>query len=177
MGHANSLFNGGGEQTLISRISPTARQREFLQASWNDLAEHLKVSLKTKHGYPISTWLQGSYKYGALIKPVHPGEEYDVDLGVYFEWGKGENIEPTANQIRHWVQQELVDYRFRCAVMHSVAEPPKERCSRASYQHQFHIDTPVYHLNTDSDKRRLACLTNGWRATTGPTRPLEVIFR
>lgn len=60
MGHANSLFNGGGEQTLISRISPTARQREFLQASWNDLAEHLKVSLKTKHGYPISTWLQGS---------------------------------------------------------------------------------------------------------------------
>ena len=64
MGRASPLFNGAGEQTLINRISPTARQREFLQTSWNDLAEHLKASLKAKYGYPISTWLQGSYKYG-----------------------------------------------------------------------------------------------------------------
>lgn len=165
MGRACSLFNGAGEQTLISRISPTAHQREFLQTSWNDLAEHLKVSLKAKHGYLISTWLQGSYKYGTLIKPVHPGEEYDVDLGVYFEWGKGEDIEPTADQLRRWVQQELIDYLDRCAEMQSVAEPPKERCSRAAYEHQFHIDTPTYHLNSDTDKRRLACLTKGWEAS------------
>lgn len=45
--------------------------------------------------------------------------------------------------------------------MPSVSDPPKERCSRWSYQHQFHIDTPVYHLNTDTDKGRLACLTKG----------------
>lgn len=165
MGHASSLFNGTGEQTLISRISPTARQREFLQTHWNELAEHLKVSLKAKHGYPISTWLQGSYKYGTLIKPVHRGEEYDVDLGVYFEWCKSDSIEPTADQLRRWVQQELVDYHIQCADMRSVAEPPKERCSRASYQHQFHIDTPIYHLNTDTDTRRLACLSNGWEAS------------
>ena len=165
MGHASSLFNGAGEQTLINRVSPTTQQREFLQNSWNDLAEHLKVSLKAKHGYPISTWLQGSYKYGTLIKPVHPGEEYDVDVGVYFGWGKGENIEPTADQLRRWVQQELVDYQRQCADMRSVAAPPKERCSRASYEHQFHIDTPVYHLNRDTDKRRLACLTKGWEAS------------
>lgn len=162
MGRASSLFNGAGEQTLINRVSPTAQQREFLQTSWNELAEHLKVSLKAKHGYPISTWLQGSYKYGTLIKPVHPNEEYDVDLGVYFGWGNGENLEPAADQLRRWVQQELIDYRLQCLTMRSVAEPAKERCSRASYQHQFHIDTPVYHLNTDTDKRRLACLTKGW---------------
>ena len=86
MGRASSLFNGAGEQTLISRVSPTTQQREFLQTRWNELAEHLKVSLKAQHGHPISTWLQGSYKYGTLIKPVHPDEEYDVDMGVYFEW-------------------------------------------------------------------------------------------
>ncbi len=165
MGRASSLFNGAGDQTLISRISPTTQQRAFLQTSWNDLAEHLKVSLKVKHGYPISTWLQGSYKYGTLIKPVHPGEEYDVDLGVYFEWGKGEDIEPTAGQLRRWVHQELIYYRDQCAEMVRVAEPPKERCSRASYEHHFHIDTPVYHLNSDTDKRRLACLTKGWEAS------------
>ena len=82
MGRASSLFNGAGEQTLINRVSPTAQQREFLQTSWNELAEHLKVALKAKHGYTICTWLQGSYKYGTLIKPVHPGKEYDVDLGI-----------------------------------------------------------------------------------------------
>lgn len=165
MGRASSLFNGARDQTLISRVSPTTRQREFLQSSWNDLAEHLKVSLKAKHGYAISTWLQGSYKYGTMIKPVRAEDEYDVDLGVYFEWGKGENIEPTADQLRRWVQQELVDYRDQCADMRSVVEPPKERCSRASYEHQFHIDTPVYHLNSDTNKRRLACLTKGWEAS------------
>ena len=162
MGRASSLFNGAGEQTLISRVSPTTQQREFLQTRWNELAEHLKVSLKAQHGHPISTWLQGSYKYGTLIKPVHSDEEYDVDLGVYFEWGKGVEIEPTADQLRRWVQQVLVDYQPNCPTMRSVAEPPKERCSRASYEHQFHIDTPVYHLNTDTDERRLACLTKGW---------------
>lgn len=123
------------------------------------------MSLKVKHGYAISTWLQGSYKYGTMIKPVRAEDEYDVDLGVYFDWGKGENIEPTADQLRRWVQQELVDYRHQCADMRSVVEPPKERCSRAFYEHQFHIDTPVYHLNSDTDKRRLACLTKGWEAS------------
>lgn len=49
--------------------------------------------------------------------------------------------------------------------MRSVVEPPKERCSRASYEHQFHIDTPIYHLNSDTNKRRLACLTKGWEAS------------
>ncbi len=165
MGRASSLFNGARDDTLISRVSPTPRQREFLQISWNDLAEHLKTSLRAKHGYSISTWLQGSYKYGTLIKPVHATEDYDVDLGIYFEWGSGENIEPAPAQLRQWVQAELLEYRDQCGEMRSVAEPPKERCSRASYEHQFHIDTPVYHLNPDKDRRRLACLTNGWETS------------
>ena len=72
MGHISSLFNGAGDQTLISRVSPTSQQREFLQANGTDLAEHLKISLKAKHGHSISTWAQGSYKYDTQIKPVHP---------------------------------------------------------------------------------------------------------
>jgi hypothetical protein len=30
------------------------------------------------------------------------------------------------------------------------------------YAKQFHIDTPTYHLNPDTDKRRLACLSGKW---------------
>ncbi|MFG6432569.1 CBASS cGAMP synthase [Roseateles sp. LYH14W] len=162
MGQASTLFNGNVEQTLIARVSPTAAQREFLQSSWNTLADHLRSSLKAKHGYTISTWLQGSYKYGTLIKPVHPDEAYDVDLGVYFEWEGDEDVTPTAQQLRTWVQEEIKLFAGTCEDLKSVSEPPKPRCSRANYVRQFHIDTPVYHLNRDSDERRLACLDGTW---------------
>ena len=161
MGQASRLFNGNADQTLIGRVTPTGEQREFLQQQWNNLADHLKQGL-AKHGYAVSTWLQGSYKYATLIKPVHSGEEYDVDVGVYFEWDDDQDAEPTPKQLRDWVQAELLDYEKACEELKKVEVPPKERCSRASYIRQFHIDTPVYHLNTDSDVRRLACLSGKW---------------
>lgn len=162
MGKASRLFNGSADQTLIGRVTPTSDQREFLQRHWNDLAEHLKKTLGLRHGYTISTWLQGSYKYATLIKPVHAYEEYDVDVGVYFEWDDEQDIEPTPKQLRDWVQAEMLEYEKSCVELKKVEVPAKERCSRASYIRQFHIDTPVYHLNPYSDVRRLACLSDKW---------------
>lgn len=161
MGQASKLFNGNTDQTLIGRVTPTVEQREFLQQQWNDLADYLKEVL-AKQGYSISTWLQGSYKYGTLIKPVHHGEEYDVDVGLYFEWDEDQVATPTPKQLRDWVQAELLEYEKVCEELKKVEVPPKERCSRASYIRQFHIDTPVYHLNMDSEVRRLACLSGKW---------------
>lgn len=162
MGKASSLFNGSSDQTLIKRISPSPEQREFLQTQWNALADHLKVELYADYGYPISTWLQGSYKYGTLIRPVHLGEEYDVDVGIYFEWQNDGNVSPAATQLREWVQQELIRYKALAEDVKQIEEPPKERCSRAIYTKKFHIDTPVYHLEKSSDTRRLACLSGSW---------------
>lgn len=162
MGLAAQLFNGSRDQTLIGRITPTPGQREFLQEQWNALAEHLKQELGADHGYPISTWLQGSYKFGTLIKPMGPSDEYDVDVGIYFNWTDDEDISPTPAQLRDWVQQELVRYKSTNPDIKKVEQPPKERCSRGIYTRQFHIDTPVYHLNPDTDKRRLACLSDKW---------------
>lgn len=162
MGKASSLFNGNGEQTLLSRITPTSDQREFLQDKWNDLADCLADSLRRDHGYPISTWLQGSYKYGTLIKPVHKDEEYDVDVGLYFVWSDAAPGTPTALQIRTWVQDSLRQYARTKADVRRLEEPPKERCSRVVYDRQFHIDTPVYHHDPETDTRRLACLSGKW---------------
>lgn len=162
MGQAARLFNGSAEQTLYGRVTPTSDQRQFLQDQWNAMADHLKAK-SVDWGYPISTWLQGSYKYGTLIKPVHKGEEYDVDLGIYFSWDPQDTqASPTAQQLRTWVQNALVDYKQDVAEIMEVVDPPKERCSRAIYQRQFHIDTPTYHLNPAKDARRLACLSGAW---------------
>lgn len=162
MGKAARLFNGNAEQTLYGRVTPTPEQRQFLQEQWNSMAEHLKARL-SEWGYPISTWLQGSYKYGTLIKPVHKGEEYDVDVGIYFSWDPEEtNVSPTAQQLRSWVQRELIEYKRGVTALKEVIEPPKERCSRAIYEQQFHIDTPTYHLDPATDVRRLACLSGNW---------------
>lgn len=165
MGKAASLFNGAGEQTLLKRVTPTTEQREFLQTQWNALADHLKQALYTDYGYPISTWLQGSYKYGTLIRPVHVDEEYDVDVGIYFQWENDGDATPAPAQLREWVQRELLVFKSMNADVKSISEPPKERCSRAIYEKKFHIDTPVYHLEKSTDTRRLACLSGKWEAS------------
>lgn len=162
MGKAANLFNGTAEQTLINRITPTSEQKEFLQSQWNGLAEWLTDILQKEHGYPTSTWLQGSYKFGTLIKPVHKGEEYDVDVGLYFSWPSDADRTPTAKQLRMWTQEALRRYSQANADVRRLEEPPKERCSRLCYSRQFHIDTPVYHLDTKADVRHLACLSGKW---------------
>jgi len=165
MGKAARLFNGTAEQTLYGRVTPTPEQRQFLQEQWNALADRLKDRL-SNWGYPISTWIQGSYKYGTLIKPVHKGEEYDVDVGIYFSWDPNEtDLSPTPQQLRSWVQHELLEYQKEVDVLVEVADPPKERCSRAIYKQQFHIDTPTYHLNPVNDARRLACVSGSWESS------------
>lgn len=126
------------------------------------MAAHLIEKL-SERGFPISTWLQGSHKYGTLIKPVHKGEEYDVDVGIYFSWDPSETqVSPTAWQLRTWVQYELSEYKKKTPVLKEVVDPAKERCSRAVFEQQFHIDTPTYHLNPVTDVRRLACLSGTW---------------
>jgi hypothetical protein len=162
MGKANRLFNGAGHRTLHNRVTPTPGQLEFLRIQWNALADHLKLQLSSKYGYTVSSWLQGSYKYGTLIRPVNLGEEYDVDVGIYFSWVPDGSAAPAPEQLREWVQRELDNYKKICADVKEISKPPKERCSRAIFSNHFHIDTPVYHLNPSNDKRRLACLSRTW---------------
>lgn len=162
MGNASALFYSDARQTLHGRVTPTTEQREFLQEKWNSLAESLKLNLFEKHGFPISTWIQGSYKYGTLIRPIHPDDDYDVDIGVYFGWQRSHANAPTPLQLRDWVQQELLDYKKSTPGILDVENPAKERCSRVLYEDKFHIDTPVYHLDPAGDRRRLACLSGQW---------------
>ena len=167
MGVAASLFftTDSSKETLHSRIVPTDSQIDFLRANWNALADEIVVRLKDRSGFSIKTWLQGSYKFGTVIRPISLFETYDVDLGVYFLWGEGSDSTPSPQQLRSWVQDELIRYAGENSDVENVEQPPKERCCRVHYKQQFHVDVPVYHLDESKDLRRLATETHGWESS------------
>lgn len=72
MGLAASLFYStvSAEKCLDWRIRPSDDQFEAQKARWNDLADVLLDDLKVRSGYSISSWLQGSYKFGTQVRPA-----------------------------------------------------------------------------------------------------------
>lgn len=160
MGAAAGLFfsaNDAEKQTLHRRITPSDDQFEEQQARWNALAEHLLSDLREQSGCSMRSWLQGSYKFGTQVRPPRMGDEFDIDLGVYFEWpGKPEDGEHDPAELRAMVQNSLAAYARKVEGVREVVVPPKARCSRIRYDNHFHIDVPSYHLDDARDARRLA---------------------
>src|SRR5690606_20285116 len=74
------------EKCLDWRIRPSDEQYDTQKARWNDLADAILSDLETRSGYPTQHWLQGSYKFGTQVRPAAAGQEFDIDLGVYFKW-------------------------------------------------------------------------------------------
>lgn len=164
MGKASRLFNGDIEENLHERITPNEEQVEFLRFQWNELADYLVDELK-RYGYPVSTWIQGSYKFNTLIKPLLKNQTYDVDLGVYFSESSKQANNFFPRTLRDWVQDCLLSYESQCEEAVKIETPPKERCSRISFKNHFHIDTPVYYLREASNSRHLACYSNIWEGS------------
>ena len=164
MGICSTLFynsNDSEKQTLYRRITPSEDQFEEQQERWNNLADYLISDLKIRSGYPLQTWLQGSYKFGTQVRPVRKGDEFDIDLGVYFIWeGTADSGDHEPIELKRKVQASLEDYVADDIL--EVISPPKPRCSRIRFKGDFHIDIPAYHLDPDRDARMLATEMNSW---------------
>lgn len=164
MGIAASLFfsTNSEKQTLHRRIIPSDKQREAQQQRWNNLADHLRADLKTASSYPIFSWLQGSYKFATQLRPLSIDEEFDIDLGIYFEWqGNPNDGDFSPLQLKKMVQDSLEGYAETQSDIKEVASP-KPRCNRVHYQGNFHIDIPTYHLDNCRDVRALATEGDEW---------------
>ena len=164
MGIATSLFysTSTDQQTLHRRIIPTDDQREAQQQRWNDLVEYLKTELKIRSGYSIYSWLQGSYKFATQLRPLSIGNEFDIDLGIYFQWqGEPNNGKFSALQLKEMVQECMELYEIGQTDIKEVASP-KMRCNRIHYEGDFHIDVPTYHLDSSHDVRALATEDDEW---------------
>ncbi len=151
------------KQTLHYRITPSIKQRENQQIRWNDLCDYLISKLNEKTNYQVKSWIQGSYKFGTQIRPVNKQDEFDIDLGIYFEWeGGSEDGNFSAKELKHFVQEELVSFKNENEDVIEVLDPPKERCSRIRFNDCFHIDVPAYHLDENVDLRELATESDIW---------------
>lgn len=152
------------KQTLHRKIIPTDKQQEAQRERWKDLVDYLEEDLKEKTGYPIKSWLQGSYKFATQIRPASLYGEFDIDLGIYFIW-EGEpsdgNFSPI--ELKNIVQKSLLEYAKEVKdEVKGVLVPPKNRCCRIVFSDNFHIDVPVYHLDEKLDTRNLATEKNEW---------------
>jgi len=164
MGIASSLFhaaNDSEKQTLHRRITPTQEQFEEQQERWNALADYLTSELGEASGCAMRTWLQGSYKCATQVRPCRLGDEFDIDLSVYFQWGgNAEDGEHEPEELKGMVQRSLRGYATDDLI--EVVTPPKPRCSRIRFKGGFHIDIPAYHLDPERDARKLATAEYGW---------------
>lgn len=154
---ANLFFSNDDADSLNRRVRPTDGQLGFLRENKDALEQWLLNNLADS-GYGVSTFLQGSYRFHTLIKPVMPGAEYDVDVGFYFIGGRAE---PDSADLRGLLRSSLEEFAGICDKVKQL-DAPKERCSRVRYERKFHIDVPVYHKASDSGAVRLATLSNGW---------------
>src|SRR5688500_13253146 len=98
-------------QSLHRRIKPSDEQIEEQQERWALLRDFLISQLQTKSGYSINSWLQGSYKFFTQIRPVRKTDEFDIDLGVYYQWDGGTNDGNfTPKEFREFVQSSLLHF-------------------------------------------------------------------
>jgi hypothetical protein len=166
MGAAAELFfsTDAEQETLNKRVRPSDDQLERLRMRKDDLVAHLKRDLPVRCGLAVSTWLQGSYKLHTLIRPLTK-QDYDVDVGVYFEWGCSSKVNLMPSELRDELQQSLLDFATNDEHIREVEDPAKERCSRAYYEKQLHIDLPGYHYSTDTGETRLATLAGTWEVS------------
>ena len=132
MGITASLFynsNDPDKQTLHRRITPSQEQFDDQQERWNALADYLTSDLEERSGHRIRTWLQGSYKFGTQVRPARKGDEFDIDLGVFFQWkGEPEEGDHEPDELKDMVQRSLESYSGDGVI--EVVSPPKSRCSR-----------------------------------------------
>lgn len=145
-------------ESLNRRLRPSEEQRAYLLEHKNDLAAWLTTDLADL-GMDVSTFIQGSYRFHTLIRPLVSGDEYDVDLGLYFQGKSHVDVDPS--ELREQVQRSLVRYGNANAEVNRI-ETPKERCCRATFSKIFHIDVPIYHETPAGRVVRLATLSNGW---------------
>jgi hypothetical protein len=112
---------------------------EKARARHQSLGEFLQRPESTLTAFAPDVRPQGSFRYGTVIRPINPGDEYDLDNVCLLR--KLSKSVLTQEQLKERYGKEIKAY----AREHGMLAPPEEhnRCWRLQYADEvpFHLDT------------------------------------
>ena len=120
------------DENLYNRISE-ARMEKFVK---------LKPRFK----------MQGSYVYGTIVTPAHPGQEIDIDDGMYIPMSVVMQDDKTMSSAMFEVVDRVLS---KMASKQGWRQVSKHTCSRLQTDEGIHLDIPCYAI-PDEDFSKLA---------------------
>lgn len=131
-------------------ISPTVKKK--LGSANKTVRQHIKKLCAEKR-YPFKRFkVQGSKQLGTLIRRY--GEESDIDIGVYF-YPKPDMLPRSLMEAMHTI--------FANGHQSRTQPEHKKKCIRIPYAGKFHIDLPIYYLESSRGKGKSFLATkDGW---------------
>lgn len=151
--------NDSTKETLATRNTLLKEQVDTARQEKDKLLIFLKSQLASYLGLKVAYWIQGSFKSHTVIRPVRSSDEFDVDVGLYI-FADAEAQGLNASDAKSLLNKALQAY----CKSHSTAklEDTKPNCERIRFIDNFHIDLPLYYIDEQIGKCRLATENNGW---------------
>ena len=130
--HANSLL-----EEMIELLDVPKSYYELAAKRYQAVAEHLSRKESAVYHMSPDVYLQGSFRYGTVIRPLFKSDLYDLDMVCQIKASKSKY---TQMQIKRLIGGEIKSY----AKQNNFKEPAKEkkRCWRLDYADDvsFHMD-------------------------------------
>ena len=138
---------------LLQEIDLPDRAYQLAERRYEDLAEWMARPDSVLAAHDAHIFVQGSFAFGTPIRPIHEGEEYDLDFSCKLRHGVSRQTH-TQEQLKTMLGLELEAYRVARQIQKPLDE--KNRCWRLGYRDElpFHMDV-VPGIRADDDRRRV----------------------
>jgi hypothetical protein len=118
------------------------KENEELREKRKIIVDRIKENIPAE-AKPFSIFTQGSYAMGTGIKPLD--ENYDIDVGLYFDMSK-EDTQPV--EAKQWVYKTVEGHTDNIIF--------KIPCITVTYAAGYHVDITIYSSNNEDGKVYLA---------------------
>lgn len=137
---------------LLQDVDLPERAYELAERRYEDLAEWIGRPESELAAHDSHIFVQGSFAFGTAIRPIHEGEEYDLDFSCKLRRGVSRQSH-TQEELKALLGRELESYRVARQIQTPLKE--KNRCWRLGYRDDlsFHMDV-VPGIRADDDRRR-----------------------
>jgi hypothetical protein len=149
----NTITNTAAIEEIAKTIDIPESAYELAKKRYEDLGEWFNRPMSTCSRYAPRIYPQGSFRFGTVIRPITPEEEYDLDLGCRLENGITKATH-SQQQLKTLVGNDLEAYRLARQIEETLEE--HHRCWRLRYADElsFHMDV-VPSVPETSERRRL----------------------